>query len=629
MMKKHKPTVTVHQLAALILVLFSFFMSALVSRSVFERLPHLEDEVAYLFQARIFARGQVVVDSPSPASSYWQPFIVDSDATGKRFGKYTPGWPALLAIGELLGQAWLINAFFAALTIALIYRLGSEIYNPDAGVFAAMLTAFSPMALLLNGTLMAHSAALFYASAFIYTYWRLERGRNAIRWGILAGLALGLLAITRPLTTLAIGLPFVVWSGIRLLWHLRDVGRKEFEPGLGQVVRTAFKAIVPSLLPLLMLSALTLLLATAIPAFNLVATGDQSQNLYELVWDYDRVGFGPCCGRNGHTLEKGFRHARFDLSLTAADLFGWQLQPITPQLQEHLRTQSNYWPVIGFSFLLLPFGLLVGIFHQAQGWRAKRVRFGLFAVWSMVALIWVLLPLNLQTPLLGTTQTISQLFALDPGLIHEPHFSAMWLLLGMLWLLLPLSLFIRLRATPAVPYTWLLLSIVVGIVVVQMGYWIGSQRYSTRYYYEALTAAALLSALPLAWVAQRSSRVAIYGFVLLISVVSFYHYSTPRIMALHGFNNIDRQKLVELEQHRENDRPVLLIVKGENSGENRVRWRSYGVYMAVTSPFLDSDIVVARDFGRLNNRERILDQFPNREIIELQAVGNDAFFVED
>jgi hypothetical protein len=40
------------------LALFAFALSALLSRTVFERLPHLEDEMAYLWGARAIAGGQ-------------------------------------------------------------------------------------------------------------------------------------------------------------------------------------------------------------------------------------------------------------------------------------------------------------------------------------------------------------------------------------------------------------------------------------------------------------------------------------------------------------------------------------------------------------------------------------------
>ncbi len=100
------PSFKWHQIVAILIASFAFFMSGLVSERVFERMPHLEDELAYLYQARIFAGGQVVIETPQPANAYWQPFVVDSAETGNRFGKYTPGWSAILAIGVLLDQEW-------------------------------------------------------------------------------------------------------------------------------------------------------------------------------------------------------------------------------------------------------------------------------------------------------------------------------------------------------------------------------------------------------------------------------------------------------------------------------------------------------------------------------------------
>ncbi len=202
-------------LVALALAFFAFFMSALVSRTVFERLPHLEDEVAYLYQARMYAGGNLVIPTPEPRRAYWMPFLIDQG--GQRFGKYTPGWSMQLTLGTLMGQEWVINAFFAALSVALVYRLGREIFNADVGVIAAALTAFSPMALLLDGTLMGHTSALFATTFFLYAYWRIERGRHALLWGAAAGIALGLLVANRPITGIALALPLILWSLVRLV----------------------------------------------------------------------------------------------------------------------------------------------------------------------------------------------------------------------------------------------------------------------------------------------------------------------------------------------------------------------------------------------------------------------------
>jgi hypothetical protein len=589
-------------LIVLLLMFFSFFMSALVSRTVFERLPHLEDEVAYLFQSRIFARGDVVIETPQPRQAYWQPFVVDFG--GQRFGKYTPGWPLLLSVGILLGQPWVVNAFFGALMVALVYRLGREIFNADVGVIAAALTAFSPMALLLNATLMGHTAALFCVTLFMYAYWRIEQGRHALRWGIIAGVALGLVIINRPLTGVAIALPFVAWSGIRVvLMVLRrhqefitfdyEKAKPTETPKSGTWVEpSSLTPVLIMLRPLIALGGVALLITMAIPLFNYAATGNPRTNLYTLVWNYDQVGFGEGYGRHGHTLEKGIRFARFDLSLTAADLFGWQLEPVTPELQEHLRSEDDYWPALGISWILLPLGLLVGL------WRGH-----------LLAGVWLILGALIMV----------KMTSLPPELLQNPQFGWLWLGAAALWTIIPLVVFQH--GDSQTRWVWRLFSVALVLILAHFTYWIGSQRYSTRYYFEALTAVTLLSALPLAWLARRTKRWLVYGLVGALLLASLYGYSTPRISALYQFNRVEQNHIDAVLARREGDRPVLVLVHG-----NDVRWRAFGSLMAVTSPYLDSDIVVAWDTLVPGMADEILARFPDRQVIEMDAVGNVATF---
>lgn len=565
-------------------MLFSFYMSARLSREVFERLPHLEDEVAYLFQAKVIAHGELVIDSPMPRRAFWQPFVVDYN--GKRFGKYTPGWPALLATGVALGEPWVVNALFAALTVALVYRFGSELYNRDTGLIAAGLVAFSPMALLLNASLMGHTTALFGVTLFMYAYRRLERGRHPLAWGLVAGLALGAVLANRPLTAIGVALPFIAWSLVRLaraLW--RDRAR-----------------FWPLLKPLLALSAATVVLGASIPVYSAAATGDPTRNLYTLVWSYDTVGFGTCCGRSaergegGHNLERGVRHMRFDLSLMAADLFGWQLGDFTPAAREHLLNEGDYYPIIGVSWVLLPFGL----------WAAFGRRVPWVLLWLGVGLAWLALIFEYQSG----------------ALTRNPTASWVWLAVAMIWLVLPLAVTWRSARPVRHTWSWLLVAVALGLIMAQLSYWIGSQRYSTRYYFETLTSLALLSALPLAWLTRRIGRLPVYSVVAAVLVFSLFAYSLPRIGVLYRFNFINRDVIEGVEARRQGDEPVLVLISGDN-----VRWRALGSLMAVTSPFLDSDIVAAWVYTP-NVRQQILDRFPDRQIIEMQAAENDVWFVD-
>lgn len=634
-----------HRLIVLLLAFFAFAMSAILSRVVFERLPHLEDEVAYLYQARVFAHGDVVIASPEPRRAFWQPFIVDREGT--RFSKYTPGWSAQLAVGVLLGEYWVINACFALLTVAVTYRLAREIFNPPTGLIAAALVAFSPMALLLNATLMSHTSALFWTTLFIYAYWRVERGRRTWRWGILGGVALGALIATRPLTAVAIALPFVVWSVIRLVraFALTDITFAWGWSGAMHGVPTKFgdglwfrvNRMSAKLPPLIALSVIALVIGAAVPLYNHAAVGDPFEDLYRLVWIYDRVGFGEGYGRNGHTLQKAFNHGRFDLSLTAADLFGWQVGTITdangdlfPDVRAQLTTEGDYWLRFGLSWLLLPFGLIVA-YRRKSVW---------IALWFLILYAWMRFAFQWQN---GAQMT-------------NPYFAWLWLFVAFAWLFAP---FLVLRRRTEV-WTWLLVAVTLSLLGFQMTYWIGAQRYGTRYYYEALTAVAIIAALPVAALVRTQGKnrtevtglrtekdyigvsevtpvenpslspqlsvlsPILYGVFLGVLISSLIGYSLPRIGVLTGFNRVSWQQVRAVEARQEPGRAVLVIVNGAD-----VRWRAFGSLMAVTSPYLDSPIVVGWNYADTAVlRDQIIARFPDRQVIDMDAQGEDWWFSE-
>lgn len=517
---------------ALLCAYLAFAASAVISRTVFERLPHLEDEFAYLFQARVFERGQLAIETPQPVRAYWQPFLINHN--GYRFGKYTPGWPALLAVGTALNQPWLINAWLMMLAVALIYRLGRALYDAPTGVVAALLLASSPAALLLAGSLMSHTAGLFFTLLFLYALWQVEQRRHAVRWGAVGGLALGMLVITRPLTAVGIAAPYVLYSLGRVLWAAIRA-RSTF----GVVLR-----------PLVVLGVVATALALAWPAFNYrvagrpgesfpaylvrFARGDKDTNLYRFVWDYDRVGFGPGHGRSaeGHTLEKGWRHTKTDLECAARDLFGWALPP-----EEGLTVEDN------------------------------------------------------------------------ACLVSSPGYS---------WLMLPVGLLLTARRR----WTWLLAALPLSLIAVYLMYWIGGSLYSARYYAEAIGAVTLLSAAAItalagrldAWALRRKrlrpSR-ALYIALAALALYALVIYSPARMAPLRGYGRIGQAEIEALEAaRRDPDRPVLVIALGEH------HWRDVATLMAITGPFRDTEVVLARD-TEMHSVSELRAQAPEREVIYL------------
>jgi len=303
---------------ALLLSLLGMLAAYLVADRAFERLAHLEDEIAYVWQAQALAGGALKLPSPPDTNSFLVPFVVDYD--GYRFGKYPPGWSAVLALGVLLDLRALVNPLLAGLGIWLTYLLGKRVLTARIALLAAALTLTSPFFLLNSGSLLSHPLGLVLSSGFALAWLAAYDGHNPTqRWApaIIAGLCLGWLALTRPLTAVGVGLPFAL-HGLYLLWRGDGTTRR-------RVLVTGLVAVG---------------LGAMVLAWQYYVTGDPLLNPYTLWWPYDRVGFGPGHGRieGGHNLAQAWVNTRHSLESGYGDFFGW-------------------WKV---SWIFLPFGLWAG-----------------------------------------------------------------------------------------------------------------------------------------------------------------------------------------------------------------------------------------------------------------------------
>jgi 4-amino-4-deoxy-L-arabinose transferase-like glycosyltransferase len=286
--------------ALLLICASAFFLTGLISQGIFERVPHVEDEAAYLFQAQVFAQGRLSVATPPYPASYWSPFVLDYQ--GRRFAKYPPGYPLLLSLGVRVGAAWAVNALLGALSLWFIAQLGRDIYSPATGLLAASLGLTCPVFLAESSTLLSHPTSLFFGVLFVWAYARLLRdpaARLRRTYALLAGLGLGYLLMTRPFDAIGLGLPLAVYSLARVVQGDRALLR----PGL-------------------ITAAVVLLCALLLPVYWYALTG-APVNPYRLLWPYDRPGFGPDVGVDGHTLTNGLFYARYNLHALATAWLGW------------------------------------------------------------------------------------------------------------------------------------------------------------------------------------------------------------------------------------------------------------------------------------------------------------------
>ncbi len=307
---------------ALLLSFCAILATYLVADKVFEQMSHIEDEMAFVWQAQVLSKGELTRPSPEHPKSYMVPFVIDYN--DHRFGKYPLGWPVLLSFGIRLGRRSFINPILAGLAVWLTYILGKRVWDEKVGLIAVILTLTSPFFLLNSGNLLSHPFSLVL-SASMTLFWLdnfSEAGKAQWLKTITIGLVLGVLAITRPLTAIGVAIPFA-FHAIQLLWQGNMDTRKQ----------------------ILAVGLITLGVASLHFFWQAAASGDPFKNLYTLWWEYDKVGFGEEFGRYGHTLAKALGTAERALRSLARDLFGWG----------------------NFSWIFLPLGLIASR-RNRQAW---------------------------------------------------------------------------------------------------------------------------------------------------------------------------------------------------------------------------------------------------------------------
>jgi hypothetical protein len=355
----------------LMIVLSVIIAAGMVADGVFENMAHLEDEFAYLWQARVIAEGKLSLPSPDHPKKFLVPFVIDYQ--GERFGKYPLGWPVILSLAIRVGIRNWINPLLAGLAIWLVYQLGKKITNQTTGLISVILLGTSPIFLIQSGTLLSHTWSLVLSVGFILPWMDvIERKDSLSDWwkAVISGLSLGLIGLTRPLTMVGISIPFL-FQGLYFLFRGSRIQRYK----------------------VLMIGGIALLLASAHFLWQFAITGNLLTNPYTLWWPYDKYGFGPGYGvlPDGHSPFQAYLNTKHSLRAGLSDLFGWGM----------------------ISWIFLPFGLIAS-------WRNHRVHLlsGIF-----ISLIFLYSAYWVGARLLGPRYYFEAL----PGLVILSALGICWL----------------------------------------------------------------------------------------------------------------------------------------------------------------------------------------------------------
>ena len=376
-------------------------ISSLLSWLVFERLPHVPDEVCYLFQAKYLSLGHLWLPvPPDPESLYVQFYLAEG---GKWYGSPPAGWPMVLAVGVWAAVPWLVNPLLGGMAILLAHALLKQLYDRNVADGAVLLLAASPWLLFLSASLMTHPLTLLFSLAALLGVAR-ARETAHLGWSALAGLGCGALLHVRPLEAVIVAaVGGVWWLGIG--WrNLRLRG-----PAMATAAGLAMTALLL--------------------AYNLALTGNAlqmplnrfiDQHVYE---GANRLGFGRNVGTFGWTqIDALSGHGPIDvlmnnnhnLYMASFELFGWScgsllfvyLLLVSASLRRHallwglvfstVAGMSLYWysgvPDFGARYwyqMILPLAALTIL--GAQDWAAQLREMGHSAAnsqraWGFIAL---------------------------------------------------------------------------------------------------------------------------------------------------------------------------------------------------------------------------------------------------
>ncbi len=322
-------------------VLFAVLTCGLFSYVSLQHLPHIQDEVAMDFQARVLASGRLYVPTPRLIDFFDCEFIV---VDGPRwYGKYFLGPALIMAPGAWFGAVWAVNPLISGLVVYLTYVLARALLSEKSARVATVLIALSSMRTFTCAMIMSHAGCMAcIALAGIGVVKVLEDPRRA-GWAAAAGAGLGFAFNFRPLTAAAVGLAAGVVSAIAMPWRRLSV--------------TTVVAFAATLLAFMVIFL----------GYNKVLTGSALVTPFERWSPGDRPGFGADIGTEywpatdrGHSFGKAlFTITQMNMQALGDHLTGWGHAALILMFGAALSTR---WRGRARGLLLVSVSLMVAYF---------------------------------------------------------------------------------------------------------------------------------------------------------------------------------------------------------------------------------------------------------------------------
>jgi hypothetical protein len=180
-------------------------------------MPVVQDEYSYLLQAKIFARGEWTGPSPPSPVSFQQPHVL---TTPRLASKYPPGHALLLSLGARLNVPYLVPLVLSAISGALVVLLVEPVGGPFLAIVCWLMWLGDPINLRFRP---GYYSEVTSGAAWLASWWLLRRWRasTSVGWLCALAMALGWMAITRPLSALAFAVPLGIYVSARAIRERR------------------------------------------------------------------------------------------------------------------------------------------------------------------------------------------------------------------------------------------------------------------------------------------------------------------------------------------------------------------------------------------------------------------------
>ena len=262
----------------------AFVVSIFVAFLFFQGIPHIQDSVNYLVMAQNFAVGRLHDKMPEHYEFFQFAYMLPDGE--KVYSVFLPGFSFFLIPFVWLGIPVLANPILTALNVFLSGKIAEKLFDRKIAVITMFFMLFSVFFIVMGGTYMAHPFCLTLTLLAVWSY-LLMLEQKSVKFPIILGVALGLLAITRPQNTLFAGIALI----IHYFWFVlknRDKGAFKEAVKNGAVSLTAFAPFLVFLL-----------------YYNSIYTGDPLIFKQDLFFNYSeprsfchRFGLGTGCPRS-------------------------------------------------------------------------------------------------------------------------------------------------------------------------------------------------------------------------------------------------------------------------------------------------------------------------------------------